>query len=77
MRGLYNYGYEADAKRIAKKYVDLVEKIFDETGYLWEKYNVEEGSVKVKNEYDMPAMMGWSAGTYMAFKKYLDNGILD
>ena len=77
VRGLYNYGYEADAKRIAKKYVDLVEKIFDETGYLWEKYNVEEGSVKVKNEYDMPAMMGWSAGTYMAFKKYLDSGILD
>ncbi len=77
VRGLYNYGYSEDAKRVAKKYVDLVERIFEETGHLWEKYNIKEGSVNVKNEYEMPAMMGWSAGTYMAFKKYLDTGILD
>ncbi len=76
VKGLYNYGYESDAKRIANKYVTLVEKIFEQTGHLWEKYNVKDGNIEVKNEYDMPAMMGWSAGTYKAFKEYLNTGKL-
>jgi len=67
--GLDNYGYKEDAKRIAKKYVALVEKVFDETRNLWEKYNVVKGNVEVNNEYKMPAMMGWSAGIYLAAKK--------
>ena len=70
--GLDNYGYKEEAKRIAEKYVLLVEKTFKETNNLWEKYNVIEGNVNVKGEYDMPAMMGWSAGTYLAALEYLN-----
>lgn len=62
-------GYAEDAKRVAEKYVGLVEKIFDETGEFWEKYNVADGTINVTNEYKMPAMMGWSAGVYLEFKK--------
>lgn len=64
VQGLLNYGYIEEAKRIALKYVDLVETCFDSTGHLWEKYNVVDGNVQVVNEYDMPPMLGWTFGTY-------------
>lgn len=70
--GLDRYGYKEDAARIALKYKELAEKVFEETGNLWEKYNVENGSIQVSNEYDMPAMMGWSAGVYLAAAEFLN-----
>ena len=71
IKGLENYGFIDDAKRIAEKYVNLVEKVFEQTGNLWEKYNVVDGSINVSNEYDMPSMMGWSAGVYIYAKDLL------
>ncbi len=71
--GLDKYGYREEARRIANKYVALVDKVFAETGNLWEKYNVVEGNINVSNEYKMPPMMGWSAGTYLAALEYLKN----
>lgn len=68
-QGLKNYGYEEDAQRIADKYVRLVETCFEETGHLWEKYNVVKGNIEVKNEYKMPAMLGWTFGTYYFFRQ--------
>ena len=70
---LEKYGFDADACRIAQKYIDLVDKIFDETGNLWEKYNVTDGSIDVVDEYKMPTMMGWSAGVYLAASELLKN----
>lgn len=60
-----NYGYTDIALRLAEKYVRLVEKCFDETGNLWEKYNVVTGEVSTANEYKTPTMLGWSAGVYL------------
>ena len=68
---LDNYGYTDDAKRIAQKYVDLADKVFDETNNLWEKYNVVEGNINVSKEYTMPPMFGWSAGVYVFCREYL------
>lgn len=70
---LQKYGFDADACRIAQKYIDLVDKNFDETGNLWEKYNVTDGSIDVVDEYKMPTMMGWSAGVYLAASELLKN----
>ncbi len=69
--GLDRYGYFEAARRIAEKYVKLVEKIFDETQNLWEKYNVIEGNTNTTVK--MPPMMGWSAGTYTALKEYISD----
>ena len=70
--GLKNYGYYEDAKRIASKYVTLAENVFNETGNLWEKYNVVEGNTEVCSEnYLMPVMMGWTAGTYLSLKNMI------
>ena len=64
--GFDRYGYTEEAKRIAEKYIRLADKVFKETGNLWEKYDVVNGSVVVGCEYETPPMMGWSAGVYLA-----------
>lgn len=69
---LDNYGFKEDACRVAEKYVKSIEKIFEETGTLWEKYNVVEGSMNVTDEYEMPEMLGWTAGVYTDLKHYLE-----
>lgn len=72
VHGLLRYGYQDDAIRIAKKYVSLVESVFEKTGKLWEKYNVTTGEVSKNKEYETPEMMGWSAGVYMSFCNLLN-----
>ena len=75
VQGLLNYGYREEAMRIAEKYVELVERCFEQTGHLWEKYNVENGTVQVVDEYKMPAMLGWTMGVYYLFCKLLGREI--
>lgn len=70
---LHRYGYTEDAMRIAKKYVDTVEMNFEKTNNLWEKYNIVTGGIDVSNEYEMPTMLGWTAGVYLFMKKFLLN----
>ena len=69
-RALMNYGYEEEAKRVAEKYVALVEANFEETGNLWEKYDGVTGKV-ASDEYEAPPMMGWTSGVYLYFLKIL------
>lgn len=69
--GLLRIGLVEDAKRVAKKYCDTVEKCFDETGLLWEKYDATDGTVSVTREYETPAMMGWTAGIYLVLNELL------
>lgn len=73
--GLLNYGYKEEAKRIAEKYVDLVDVNFEKTGNLWEKYNVVTGDVANTTEYETPTMLGWTAGVYLYAKKILDTDL--
>ncbi len=69
--GLARCGYTEEARRIAQKYIALVDRVFRQTGNLWEKYNVAEGNLQVVNEYGLPPMMGWSAGVYLAALDFL------
>ena len=71
--GLDKYGYGEDAERIAKKYAELVEKSWKETGRIWEKYDVNLGVVSSSKEYETPVMLGWSAATYVCLTNYLNN----
>ncbi len=72
IKGLANYGFIADAKRIAQKYRDNVKNNFIATGNLWEKYNVVTGNMDVKEEYKMPTLMGWTAGIYVFADDFLN-----
>ncbi|MBU3112060.1 trehalase family glycosidase [Clostridium lacusfryxellense] len=69
--GLMNYGYKDDAKRIAEKYVNTVIKNYGTTNKLWEKYNVIDGTINVANEYEMPSMLGWTAGVFIALEELI------
>ena len=71
--GLLRYGYIDDAMRIAEKFVRLIEKEFARTGHLWEKYDVVKGSAEALAEYETPAMLGWTYGTYRVFNEILKN----
>lgn len=77
--GLKRYGFDAEAQRIAEKYLALIAKNWEnpvpvyylkngekhvrESGYTWEKYNIK-GEL---NDVDYPChkMMGWTAGVYV------------
>lgn len=63
---LLNVGDKKDAKRIMDKYMSTVEKQFEKTGSLWEKYDARDGSI-MNVEYDAPPFMGWTASTYEIF----------
>lgn len=75
VEALESCGRIEDARRIAGKYVHLVEKTFEKTGAIWEKYNIVTGDNNAIGEYGTPTMMGWSAGVYLAFVQKL-NGVL-
>lgn len=62
--GLKRIGLNAEADRIAEKYMNTVERCFEQSGALWEKYDAKQGTVSVTSEYDTPEMMGWTAGVY-------------
>ncbi len=65
-RGLLNYGFREAAERIAVKYCGLVERVFAETGELWEKYDVVAGGLR-SAEYEVQTQVGWTAGVYLDF----------
>lgn len=71
IQGLNRYGYRADAREIAEKYVRTVVANYDKTGKLWEKYNGVNGTTDVANEYKMPPMVGFTAGTFVFADDYL------
>ena len=71
VEGLLQLGRQADAMRIAEKYVSAVEQTFAKTGKLFEKYNLLEGSADAVSEYGTPEMMGWTAGVYLALKEII------
>lgn len=62
IQGLLNYGYEEEAKRIAKKWLELNKKVFIKTGNFWEKYNVVKCTVGKSNQdrYPIQSGFGWT-----------------
>ena len=71
--GLLRYGYKTEARRIAQKFVRLMESQLNESGHLWEKYDVVKGSADAIAEYETPPMLGWTYGAY----RYLCKVICD
>ena len=71
--GLREYGYETDARRIAGNWLDATAALFHRTGKLWEKMTCTDGNIPEGAEYGTPPMLGWTAGTFVCFDKYLHN----
>ena len=68
---LRRLGLKNDAQRIARKYISLVDSVFERTGRIWEKYDGVRGDISETAEYATPAMLGWSAGVYLWLSEQL------
>lgn len=65
--GLERYGHAALARDIARRWVDTVGAMFDRTGLLFEKYDVETAKVGGGGEYEPQTGFGWTNGVTVDF----------
>ena len=74
IQGLKNYGYDTDAKRIALKFINLVNKDYKKYNVITEKYNVCDCSSQLNHAiyYGYASNeigFGWTSGVYLALFK--------
>lgn len=71
VEGLANYGYDHLAERIIYKWLYCNVKVFKETGFLWEKYEVVHGRVGVPDRYPTQPGFGWTNAVFLIFCEML------
>ena len=72
VRGLARYGFHAEAERIAAKFLAAMIRVHDETGKLWEKYNVVDGNLHFPVErYVLPPIHGWTSASVALLGRFL------
>jgi alpha,alpha-trehalase len=68
----WNYGRRDLAITLAERWTGLNEKVFERTGKMMEKYNVEDLSLEAGGgEYPVQDGFGWTNGVYLAMKERL------
>ena len=73
IKGLRNYGFNDLADDIKSRWLLLNENVFNRTGKMFEKYNVEDISLHAGGgEYDLQYGFGWTNGIASALKQDLD-----
>lgn len=66
IKGLDNYGYKTSAREIAKRWIKLNVAVYNRTGKLMEKYNVENTSLEAGGgEYEGQDGFGWTNGVLL------------
>ncbi|MCH7413046.1 alpha,alpha-trehalase TreF [Belliella sp. R4-6] len=71
-QAMLNYGKEDMAKTLAERWTKLNESVFERTGKMMEKYNVEDLSLEAGGgEYPVQDGFGWTNGVYLAMKEWL------
>jgi alpha,alpha-trehalase len=71
IKGLRNYGFHD----LASRWLKLNEKVFNRTGKMFEKYNVEDISLHAGGgEYDLQDGFGWTNGVAAALKQDIGLG---
>jgi len=77
--GLRRTGHEADADRLARKFIALVTRDFERTGTIVEKYNVRRGDSDVAGDIrfgysENPVGFGWTNGAYLEMLYHVSHG---
>lgn len=67
VEGLGKIGLEADAERIAKNWVAMVDRVREKTGVIFEKYDAYRADMPVENgdKYETQQGFLWSNGVYV------------
>jgi alpha,alpha-trehalase len=69
-KGLKNYGFDNLAEKIKNNWCKNVERVYENTGKLMEKYNAMDTSQKAGGgEYPNQDGFGWTNGVYLKFKE--------
>jgi alpha,alpha-trehalase len=64
--GLKNYGFTADAQRLARKWTNTIAKSHKDNGAIYERMDVSTGSKPVRDETKYPTQEGflWTNGSF-------------
>lgn len=74
IQGLAKYGHLNLAKEIAKRWMNINEKVYSNTGKMMEKYNVVATGLEAGGgEYPAQDGFGWTNGAYLALDKWMKN----
>lgn len=67
IKGLLNYGFKQDAERIARKWLDMNVKIFEETGKFWERHNVVTCNISTadSDRYLLQTGFAWTNAVFV------------
>ena len=76
VKGLARYGYHEEAKRIATKFISMIDDEFTKCGAIFEKYDVRLAASDVSDEirygYKKNVIgFGWTNGVYLELLDYL------
>ncbi|HEY1170258.1 MAG TPA: trehalase family glycosidase [Verrucomicrobiae bacterium] len=74
--GLEKYGYHKEALRISEKWVNLVNRVFEENHVNFEKYNVVDGTRAIPDRYPDQAGFGWTNAVFARLVHFLKTGHL-
>ncbi|MFW6450287.1 MAG: trehalase family glycosidase [Nanoarchaeota archaeon] len=64
IKGLLNYGFREDAKRLAYKWLELNRKVYEKTGEFWEKYDVVNLTKGRDGRYPTQKGFGWTDSVF-------------
>ncbi len=74
IKGLDDYGFHADARRLAREFTATIDRSFAADGTIREKYNMASGNADVKISAGYKANVigfGWSNGVYLKLQGLL------
>ncbi len=64
VEALDRYGFHQQAREVAIRYLAAQLSLYDQTGQLWEKLNVNTGDTELPHErYEVPPFHGWSSAS--------------
>lgn len=74
--GLHNYGYDALAREIARRFVAHARRVYERSGKMMEKYDVcDLTRPGGGGEYPNQDGFGWTNGVVKAFLEFLDGNV--
>ena len=69
IKGLQNYAFKNDAERIAQKWLNTCNKVYNKTGKFWEKYDVVKQDIGKVGRYAIQSGFGWTNGVFVKIFK--------
>jgi alpha,alpha-trehalase len=75
IKGLDDYGFHADARRLADKFMATVDRGYADDGTIREKYNMAQGNaqVQITAGYTQNVVgFGWTNGVYLKLRQLID-----